>query len=373
MSTSVAPSIVRPAAVDLLPSLPPGGSPLRRLLFWAGHTGYWGMVFAANLLLVEVFDIADPVGFVGLEIALCFLATAAMRSLSQRGILLVRLGISQVGLIAGGLVLSVALIAVVLLAARPAFGLPVASRGEFIARAAMTFAMLATWCGFYFGYHLVRAQSTVENRALLAEAAALRNEISMLHAQISPHFLFNALNTIIGCRHDPEAIETVTQSLSNYLEFLLRPAAPLEPLSRELDALEEYLTVQGMRFGDALETRIECDRDVRRVAVLPVLVQPLVENALKYGGRTSPKPLSIRVVARRDGDWATIEVANTGSWVPPDDTASTGTGLFSLERRLQLLVGPLATVRCGAQDGWVRVQIRLPVVDATRTCEEMAG
>jgi len=102
-------------------------------------------------------------------------------------------------------------------------------------------------------------------------------------------------------------------------------------------------------------------------------VQPLVENALKYGGRTSPKPLSIRVVARRDGDWATIEVANTGSWVPPDDTASTGTGLFSLERRLQLLVGPLATVRCGAQDGWVRVQIRLPVVDATRTCEEMAG
>lgn len=141
-------------------------------------------------------------------------------------------------------------------------------------------------------------------------------------------------------------------------------------MSRELDALEEYLTIQGMRFGDGLETRIDCDRDVRRVEVLPVMVQPLVENALKYGGRTSPKPLRIHVIARRDGDWATIEVANTGSWVPPGAPDSTGTGLVSLERRLQLLVGSLATVQSAAQEGWVRVQIRLPAVERPRGIPE---
>jgi hypothetical protein len=197
-----------------------------------------------------------------------------------------------------------------------------------------------------------------------AESLALRNELQHLQGQISPHFLFNALNTVMASRDDPEAIDTVTQALANYLRFLLRPAATLEPLSRELDALEEYLTVQGVRFGDGLVTRIDCDLDVRGVAVPTVMVQPLVENAIKYGGQTSPRPIRVDVAARREGDGLVVEVANTGAWVTPGGRQATGTGLHSLQRRLRLLVGPAATVSHTEDDGWVRVRIRVPIMEA---------
>jgi len=340
--------------------------------FWLAQTAFWALAFAANLLLIAVFSVADPVGYVALEVAACFLATSAMRTASRHERLLARLGISKAGLLVGGILLSAVLISLILLAARPVFGLPAPTRGELVARLTITFAMLATWSAFSFGFQLIGDRYLAEIRALQAESLALRNELKHLQAQISPHFLFNALNTVMAHRHDPDAIDTVTQALANYLDFLLRPSAPLEPLARELEALEEYLTVQSMRFGDALETRIDCDFDARRIAVLPVMVQPLVENAIKYGGRTSPKPLRVRVAARREGDWLTVEVANTGRWVAAGTSGSTGTGLASLERRLQMVVGPAATATHREEDGWVRVLIRVPAVEVRRPAGHQA-
>ena len=212
-----------------------------------------------------------------------------------------------------------------------------------------------------------------------AESLALRNELERLQAQISPHFLFNALNTVIACRDDPEAIDTVTQALANYLRFLLRPAATLEPLAREIDALEEYLTVQSARFGDALATRIECDTDVRKIMVPPVMIQPLVENAIKYGIASGARPIQVVVSAQRESDWLVVEVANTGCWAPAVLRQSTGTGLSSLARRLKLLVGPSATLTHTEVNGWVRVRIRMPAaaspangVDTTTSTMEHA-
>jgi len=221
--------------------------------------------------------------------------------------------------------------------------------------------MLGNWCALYFGYQLINERNSTEFRAMQAESLALRNELQHLQGQISPHFLFNALNTVMACRDDPEAIDTVTQSLANYLRFLLRPAAALEPLGRELDALEEYLTVQGVRFGDGLATTIDCDLEARGVAVPPVMVQPLVENAIKYGGQTAERPIRVTVTARREADTLIVEVANSGRWVAMGSRQSTGTGLRSLQRRLRMLVGPGATVTHGEDDGWVRVVIRVPI------------
>lgn len=128
--------------------------------------------------------------------------------------------------------------------------------------------------------------------------------------------------------------------------------------------------MQGVRFGDGLVTRIECDLDVRNVAVPPVMVQPLVENAIKYGGQTADRPIRVDVTARRDEDWLAIEVANSGRWVAPGGRQSTGTGLRSLERRLRLLVGPSASVSHRQDDGWVRVLIRVPLGSRSEGPEE---
>lgn len=337
----------------------------REAVFWTSHVLFWAAVFAALQLVVAVYrpEFADPPAIRAARVAACLAATAVMRSLSKQPRLLERLDVTRAGLVAGGLLSAAVAITIVFgVVARDFF--PAAeppSRGRLVADLAVNLTLLANWSALYFGSQLIRERTSAEFRALEAQAAALQSALHRLQAQISPHFLFNALNMVLASRDDPAAIETVAQSLADYLRFLLRPAATLEPLARELDALENYLTIQGVRFGAALETRIDCDLDVRGLPVPPAVVQPLVENALKYGTASGDGPLRVEVTARRDGDQLAIDVANTGRWVPPGRAGSTGTGLESLAGRLRLLLGGEARVTYAEETGWVRVQVRIPL------------
>jgi two-component system, LytTR family, sensor kinase len=232
-----------------------------------------------------------------------------------------------------------------------------------------TTRMIVTWlwCGLYFGLEANDNQYRAEleaaenvSRAALAEAAARENELRHLEAQMNPHFLFNALNCIVAARHDPDAVARVTQDLADYLRFSLRESRPLEPLSRELDALEHYLGVQQSRFGAGLICRIDCEPDARSVPVPPMMLQPLLENAFHYGGQTSPRPLRVDVAAALSQGWLTLSVVNTGAWVSPDSSRSPGSGIQTLRKRLALLIGDQATVDVVSGDGSVKVLIRIP-------------
>ena len=144
------------------------------------------------------------------------------------------------------------------------------------------------------------------------------------------------------------------------VRFSLEPAQPLEPLSRALDALEKYLAIQQSRFGADLVCRISCEPEARNVAVPPMMLQPLLENAFHYGPQTSPMPLNVSVEASvRDGRLCVI-VANSGAWVPPDPARSIGSGIQTLRKRLGLLLGSAATVEVVSEQGWVKIVIRLP-------------
>lgn len=351
----------------LVEALPASTSSRGELAFWLCHTAFWSIAFAASLIVSAVCRPMIPHAwqFLAARIALCFLATAAMRWLSKQPAVLAGLNVSKMGLVAGGAISSAVVITLLLAGLDWLLQPEQAGLGKFelVARLAINLTLLANWCALYFGYQLIRERNSAEFRAMEAESLALRNELERLQAQISPHFLFNALNTVIASRDDPEAIDTVTQALANYLRFLLRPAATLEPLAREIDALEEYLTVQSARFGDSLATRIDCDTDVRRVLVPPVMIQPLVENAIKYGIASGARPVQMIVSASRESDWLVVEVANTGRWAPTVIRQSTGTGLSSLARRLKLVVGPSATLAHTEADGWVRVRIRMPAAN----------
>ena len=223
------------------------------------------------------------------------------------------------------------------------------------------------WCAIYFGLEANHTRRRAEreaaesvSRAALAEAAARHNELRRLEAQMNPHFLFNALNCVVAASRDHVAVERVTQDLADYLRFSLAPSQPLEPLSREIDALEKYLAIQQSRFGADLVCRISCEPEARRVLVPPMMIQPLLENAFHYGPQTSPMPLNVSVEASvRDGELSVI-VANSGSWVPPDPARSIGSGIQTLRKRLGLLLGPGATVEVVHEQGWVKIVIRLP-------------
>ena len=234
------------------------------------------------------------------------------------------------------------------------------------------------WCLIVFGLELIedlyRAKillaeneataMDLELRMLKAETAARTFELQQLQAQMNPHFLFNALNAVAASKNDPEAVESVTRDLADYLRFTLGEARTFEPLSRELQALEKYLAVQQARFGENLVCRFSCDRAAHAVIVPPMLIQPILENALHYGAQTSSMPLRVSVTAKVTDGWLEVVVANTGRWVPPDKTRSPSTGIRTLRKRLSLLVDEAATVDTlidpDFDGGWVRVVIRMP-------------
>lgn len=240
-------------------------------------------------------------------------------------------------------------------------------------------AATVLWFLGFIGLDAIEDLSTSEARAARAEAdaAALRalsreNELRHLQAQMNPHFLFNALNAVVANRHDPEAIERVTQDLSDYLRFALREARPLEPLSRELQALDKYLSVQQSRFGDRLVCRLRCDQASHGVAVPPMMIQPLLENAFTHGAPPSHGPLTVSVTAAVADERLEVEVANTGRWVVPDPSRRPSTGIRTLRARLAFLYGQDASVTTSEEDGWVRVRIRLPARGVEKPAERPA-
>lgn len=339
--------------------------PGQTLVFWAAHAAFWGAAFAGGMIVAKAFlpALPRPAWFVGTRIAAGFCISALLRWLSLRDDLRRRFGFSQAGLMIGGPVAGGVLIALLMAAVDAARDEPRASLG-LAARLVLDTALLAVWSAAYFGVRLLREGQSNESRAFEAESLATKNELKLLQAQISPHFLFNALNTVLACKNDPDAIETVTHALANYLRFLLRPSDTLEPIGRELDALEEYLTIQSFRFGDRLTCRIDCAADIRGIPVIPMMIQPLVENALKHGAAGEDRPLSVHVRVWREADRLFIDVANTGRWAGGDAATSIGTGLDTLRRRLLLHGGPLATVTQRELDGWVGVLLTIPLAAA---------
>ncbi|NDC53861.1 MAG: hypothetical protein EBZ74_06105 [Planctomycetia bacterium] len=349
----------------------------RGLLLAAGHLGYWLLVWTSSSLLVRIFKPAldRPERSIAIHVVSACLATAALAWLAGRDRLVRRLGLSPLGLVIGG-VISVAVAQTLLedrLFAAAGFADHVPTRSWTVAMLLVRLTALLGWALSYLTLRLIEDQRAIAIEAAKAQAEADRNELKQLQAQMDPHFLFNALNAVLACKRDPEAVETVTQSLAEYLRFCLRETALLEPLGRELDALGKYLTVQELRFGENLVCTIDCQREARDVPAPPMLVQPLLENAFKYGARTSDMPLQVAVAARVARGTLEVEVANTGRWVAPQ-AGEGGIGMRSLRKRLGMMFGGAATVAAAERDGWVRVTVRLPagLPHAARPLEEVA-
>ena len=183
---------------------------------------------------------------------------------------------------------------------------------------------------------------------------------------MNPHFLFNALNTIMAVRNDADKVETVTQSLADYLRFSLQQEEGEEhglsthPLGDELAALEDYLRVEKVRFGDDFVWRIDAGEDAHRTPVPSALVQPLLENAIKYGQETGPRPLRVSVTAQVVQGKLQLAVENSGHWVEEGSPQAGRIGLSNLKRRLALIYGRTASLDVRHTPAMVKVCIALP-------------
>lgn len=176
-----------------------------------------------------------------------------------------------------------------------------------------------------------------------AHAALAQVRLRRLRADLHPHFLFNALNAVAALVHtDPAAAERTLDTLSELLRKSIATEDAAEvPLCDELEFIERYLDVQKTRFGDRLRTRVSvAGPELLGCAIPPLLIQPLVENAIVHGFRRRPDGGSVEVRAQRDGRWLLVEVRDDGAGTDPETVLGrAGVGVTNARARLEYLYG----------------------------------
>lgn len=139
------------------------------------------------------------------------------------------------------------------------------------------------------------------------------------------------------------------------------------PLREELETIESYLGLEKVRFESDLVITFRVSPMIGDIPVPELILQPLVENAVKHGMKTSTMPLSIRVYGWITGNRLRIEVANTGRWIPREDETGkrTGVGLENLRARLKLAYNERYRLDREEENGWVNVTVEIPLEDET--------
>jgi len=203
-----------------------------------------------------------------------------------------------------------------------------------------------------------------QNRQRRSDAEKLSKEAELfkLRQQLAPHFLFNSLNSIsalIGSR--PEQARKMIQQLSDFLRNnLKKEEQQWVPLSEELQYLELYLDIEKVRFGHRLDTVIECDENCLGSRLPPMLLQPIVENAIKFGLYDTTESVTISIRARIEDRFIRIEVQNP---FDPDTTRpkkGTGFGLTSIQRRLYLLFARADLLETHVDNNLFTTTVKIP-------------
>lgn len=206
-----------------------------------------------------------------------------------------------------------------------------------------------------------RRQATAQSDL---ERALAQSQLHSLRLQLQPHFLFNALNTISAQLHaDPRGADRLIGRLSELLRVSFRATDRMTvPLHEELALLDAYAELMRARFGSRLDLRIESDPAAADAVLPPLLLQPLVENAVRHGGLERSGHARIALSVRVSGGRLVVTVYDDGPGAPSGrDPMTSGTGLSTSARRLALLYGESARLAAhNAADGGFEVRIELP-------------
>jgi two-component system, LytTR family, sensor kinase len=210
----------------------------------------------------------------------------------------------------------------------------------------------------------VRVQGSLrdkERRDAELAREVVRARLESLTFRLQPHFLFNALNTISSTLFkDPVAADLMISNLGDLLRHALRTGEQQEvTVAEELDVLRAYVAIIDARFGDRLKCVVDADDDVSALAIPALLLQPLVENAVRHGSASERSGSEIRVaVSRRDGEVHVLVENDVADGAV--EARRAGTGLRATVERLRLLYGEAQHFSARAEGGRFRVDIRYP-------------
>lgn len=235
---------------------------------------------------------------------------------------------------------------------------------EIVEVAVSRYFFLIAWSALYLALSYAHIVRLAERRAAAFERAAQLSELRALRYQLNPHFLFNTLNSlsalVMGGRRD-EA-EDVILNLANFYRTSLSgdPSGDVA-LADEIELQRLYLGIEGVRFPDRLKVLISVSDEAGQAAVPGLILQPLVENAIKHGVSRTIQPVNLAITAKVEDGKLVVKVTDDAPSAPDD--SGTGLGLANVRDRLQARFGDAATLHAGPiNGGGFDVTLILPLV-----------
>jgi two-component system sensor histidine kinase AlgZ len=342
----------------------------RASVYAACQLGGWGVLTVANTLLFLGGGVS-PLLWVAAAVMGILLTELARRWLRPREWLRLRTAAIAGRAVATSLVLGlVQTLAVFLLSVFVfhLYTLEQASTVGFVFGEFQWSMVMGIWMALYLGIHAVGRARRAELERWKLEAAAQTAELRFLKAQLQPHFLFNCLNSVRALiTEDPARAQEAITRLAGLLRYSLGARTPeTVPLERELQLVRDYLGLEAVRLEERLRVREEIEPAALDVSVPAMLVQTLVENAIKHGVAHVPEGGEVAISAQVREGALHLEVANTparASSPPPPGAEAGGVGLHNASERLRLLCGAGASLQLDVTQAAVttaRVRIPLP-------------
>jgi two-component system LytT family sensor kinase len=201
----------------------------------------------------------------------------------------------------------------------------------------------------YHSYEILRKLRKKEKITLELLALKKEQELATLKAQINPHFFFNTLNSISAmAATDAEETRTMIAQLADLLRYAIESSKKdFVPLKDELQFVEAYMALEAHRMGDRLSTKVQVDHSLDSYPVLPMVLQPLVENAIRHGIAPEEEGGSVSVHIQREDGGIAFRISDTGAGLPCADpfTTTEGVGLKNTDARLRKVYGDSARLR----------------------------
>lgn len=222
------------------------------------------------------------------------------------------------------------------------------------------FMVMGVWLYLIVAGASYAVQAT--ERASKAEALAARSQLAALRAQLNPHFLFNALHTVVQLIPlDPRLAATAAEQLAGLLRTGIEEDRDLVPLAEEMAFVERYIGLERIRFGDRLDVTIDMSADSRDALVPSFALQSLVENAVRHGAEPREEPTRVVIEGARNDGAVRLSVSDTGGGASSGTlNRESGTGLARLRERLFALYGKAAHLDVSSRPDGFTATIVLP-------------
>lgn len=338
----------------------------KRWLYWTLQILGWGMVMSITLLIQYLENGSIPSKKSIAEVFLFLIIVISSTHLYRSVVLKLKWLDKKLNqliprILTGSFVLSIVLL-LMNMAVDWGFGEEPYTDADILRGIFSLFVFSLIWNVIYFAYHFFDKSRKQEVKTLQLESTQKESELLNLKNQLKPHFMFNAMNSIRALvDDDPELAKRSITQLSNLLRNTLQfGKKKLITLKEELQIVNDYLALEKIRFEERLTYEEHIDDNLLQSQLPPLLIQTLIENAIKHGVSKKTEGGEVSLNIYQDDSHVHIRIFNVGEYNPSNGTNS-GIGLENARKRLQIIYGNQAEFSIANHDNKVLTEVKIPL------------